>query len=151
MSKKQAEEVPIIKARQLAIYQAKEVVPAPRLDSCSTAAWQLLDSSLTNRHLSRFMKNKIPVLFWIQSVIMCLSFLFSQPWTYKRIILRAVKVFTSCTKFVQAICDRRHSFALVHHSCEEVVVYVHRRVLWPSIFLIFIVDELKNFVANNLF
>ena len=42
------------------------------------------------------------------------------------------------------------SFSRVHHSCEEVVVYVHHRVLWPSIFLIFIVDELKNFATNNL-
>ena len=48
------------------------------------------------------------------------------------IILRAIKVFTSCTsveqKFVQANCDRRHSFALVHRSCEEVAVFVHYRV-----------------------
>ena len=29
-------------------------------------------------------------------------------------------------------------FALVHRSCEEVAVFVHRRVLWPSIFSIFI-------------
>ena len=42
-------------------------------------------------------------------------------------------------KFVQAICNQRQSFALIHHSCEEVAVYVHLRVLWPSIFLIFIV------------
>ena len=31
------------------------------------------------------------------------------------------------------------AFALVHLSCEEVAVFVHRRVLWPNIFLIFIV------------
>ena len=37
-------------------------------------------------------------------------------------------------------------------SLEEVVMYVHRRVLWPSIFLIFfIVDEVKNFAANIFF
>ena len=30
-------------------------------------------------------------------------------------------------------------FVLVHLSCEEVVMFVHCRVLWPSIFSIFIV------------
>ena len=51
---------------------------------------------------------------------------------YKRIILRTVKVDISykCgAKFVQANCDRRHRFVLVHRSCEEVAMFVHRRVL----------------------
>ena len=41
-------------------------------------------------------------------------------------------------------------FALVHHFCEEGAVFVHRRILWPCILGIFIVDELRNFAANNL-
>ena len=49
------------------------------------------------------------------------------------IILRAVKVDTSCVsvekKFVQANCDRRQSLTLVHRSCEEVVVFLYRKIL----------------------
>ena len=42
--------------------------------------------------------------------------------------------------FVQANCNRRRSSCPSSSlSLEEVAVYVHRRVLWPSIFLIFIV------------
>ena len=40
---------------------------------------------------------------------------------------------------VQTNCDWRQSFCPVHLSLEEVAVYVHCRVLWPSIFFIFIV------------
>ena len=66
-------------------------------------ARQLLNSNSTDWHLSSFMKNRIQVLFWLQSVFMCLSFLFSQPYTYKRIILKAVKEFTSCTSVEQSL------------------------------------------------
>ena len=42
--------------------------------------------------------------------------------------------------FVQANCDRRRSSWPNSSLClEEVAVYLHRRVLWPSIFLNFIV------------
>ena len=42
--------------------------------------------------------------------------------------------------FVQENCDRRQSsWPSSSLSLEEVVVYLHHRVLWPSIFLIFIV------------
>ena len=42
--------------------------------------------------------------------------------------------------FVQANCDqKRSSCPSSSLSLEEVAVYMHRRVLWPSIFLIFIV------------
>ena len=54
-------------------------------------------------YLSRFMKNIILDLFLLQFVIMYLSFLFSQPQTYKRIILRAVKVDTSCTSVEKSL------------------------------------------------
>ena len=32
-------------------------------------------------------------------------------------------------KFVQANCDRRHRFVLVHRSCEEVAVFMYCKVL----------------------
>ena len=60
--------VHVIKAWQLVIYRA--------LKSCSSP-W--LDNSSTNRHLSRFMKFSFLGLFFIQSMIVCLGFLFSQP------------------------------------------------------------------------
>ena len=44
------------------------------------------------------------------------------------------------TNSVQENCDRRQgSWPSSSLSLEEVAVYLHRRVLWPSIFLIFIV------------
>ena len=64
-------------------------------------------------------------------------------------------MFISCTSiektlFKQIVIEDK-VLTLVHHYCEEVAVYVHHWVLWPSIFLIFIVwNELKNFAANNL-
>ena len=58
--------IPVIKAQQLAIYRA--------LKSCSSP-W--FNSNLTDRHLSRFMKFSFSGLFFIQSVIVCLGFLFS--------------------------------------------------------------------------
>ena len=40
---------------------------------------------------------------------------------------------------------------LVHYSLWRIYCVFTPRVLWPRSFLIFIVDELKNFAANNLF
>ena len=65
-------------------------------------------------------------------MIVCLGFLFSQPHTYKMIILSAVKEDTSYTSVEQSLFKQiviGHKFALVHHSCVEVAVFVHRRVL----------------------
>ena len=42
------------------------------------------------------------------------------------------KVYTSYTSVEQSLFKQfvtEDNFALVHHSCEEVVVFVHRRVL----------------------
>ena len=41
--------------------------------------------------------------------------------------------------------------ALVHYSIWKSYCVFTPKVLWPRSFLIFIVDELKNFTANNLF
>ena len=70
------------------------------------------------------------------------AFFFSHNPRHIKWFLRVVKVFTSCTSVEQSLFKQfvtRDSFALVHLSCEEVTVFVHRRVLWPSIFLIFII------------
>ena len=51
---------------------------------------------------------------------------------------------------VTCIVWQETEFALVHLSlCRSYCVFTPR-VLWPRSFLIFIVDELKNFAANNL-
>ena len=87
-------------------------------------------------------------------MFLCVWDFFSHNPRHKRIILRSVKVFISCTSVEQSLFKKivtEDRICLVHHSCEEVTVFVHHRVLWPSIFLIFIVDKLKNFAANNLF
>ena len=119
----------------------------------SLVARQLLDSSLTDRHLSWFMKNRFSVLFWLQSVIMCLGFLVSQPRHIKWLFYGLSKC-SWIAQVLSKVCSSKLwpeiDFALVHRSCEEVAAFVHRRVLWPSIFLIFIMDELKNFAAKNL-
>ena len=63
-----SQKVLFIKARQLASIEAQR------------AAWiPWLDSSLTDKYLSRFMKLKFSSLFFIKSVIICFGFLFSQP------------------------------------------------------------------------
>ena len=95
-------------------------------ESCgSTAARQI-------RYLSRFMKLRFSSVFFIQSMIICLDFIFPQTQTYIRIILRAIKCDTSCTSveqnFVQANCDRRQNLPQFIF-CEEATVFVHRRVL----------------------
>ena len=82
------------------------------------------------------MKLNFSELFFTHIQAMCLGFLLSQPWTYIRIILRAV--IRLLHLLLQAYYDRRQ-FSLVHHSLEETAVFVRRRVLWPMSFLIFIV------------
>ena len=62
------------------VYQSSTASYPSSLRSCSSPeARQLLDSTSTDSYLSSFMKNRIPVLFWLQSGFMCLGFLFSQP------------------------------------------------------------------------
>ena len=62
--------------------------------------------------------------------------------------------FKSCHKVMQknnpCILWLEAEIALVHHIlCRSYYVFTPR-VLWPRSFLIFTVDELKNFTANNL-
>ena len=62
--------------------------------------------------------------------------------------------FKSCHKVMQknnpCILWLEAEIALVHHIlCRSYYVFTPR-VLWPRSFLIFTIDELKKFVANNL-
>ena len=59
----------------------------------------------------------------------CLGFIFSQPKTYIRIILRAVTADApQCKSFSQAYCEPE-TYALVHLSFQEAATFVRRRVL----------------------
>ena len=59
----------------------------------------------------------------------CLGFLFSQPKTYIRIVLRAVTGDApQCKIFSRAYFESR-IYALVHLSLGEAAVFVHYRVL----------------------
>ena len=56
---------------------------------------------------------------------------------------------TQVAQVLRKICScklwPKIEFALVHLSCEEAVVFVHRRVLWPmsfSIFIVWLTEEL---------
>ena len=74
---------------------------------------------------------------------------------YKKIILRVVNRLTSCSSIVKIlfkqIVTRDEVLALIHHSCEEVAVYVHHLGFVTKHLLdLHRVDELKNFAANNL-
>ena len=83
---------------------------------------------------------------------MCLGLLFLQPWTYKMIILRAVKGDTSCTSVEQSlfkqIMTRDRICPNSSFLCRSCCVCAPQGFV--TIFQIFIVDELKNFAANNL-
>ena len=84
---------------------------------------------------------------------MCLSFLFLQPQTYKMIILRTVKVYTSCTSFEnslfkQFVTDDRvcpSSSLLKKLLCMCTVGFCNQGTSRSSS-----CDKLKNFAANNL-
>ena len=71
------------------------------------------------------------------------------------IILRAVKRFASCTSIEKTlfkqIVTEDEVLAVVHHSCEEIAMYVHHWVLVTKHILdLHRWNELKNFAANNL-
>ena len=56
------------------------------------------------------------------------------------IILRAVNKLASCTSIEKTLFKQivtgDEVLTLVHHSCEEVAVYMYHWVLWPSIFIV---------------
>ena len=106
---------------------------------CSTPSQQLLDTS----YLSRFKNFRILIWFsW--NPWMCLwAFFFLNPrhikWLFKS-RQNVHKLHKHWANSLQANCDQRRNSCLSSSlSLEEVAVYVHHKVLWPSIFLIFIV------------
>ena len=92
-------------------------------------------------------------LFFIQSVIICLGFLFLQPQTYKKIILRAVKGDTSCTSveqslFMQIVIGNNlpQFISLVKKLlCLCIIGFCNQGASRSSS-----CDKLKNFATNNL-
>ena len=85
---------------------------------------------------------------------MCLCFLFSEPQTYKRIILSAVKDGTSCKSveqslFKQIVTEDRifPSLSFLWRSC---CVCAPLGFVTKHLLDLHRLDELKNFVANNL-
>ena len=67
------------------------------------------------------MKFKFPDMFLTYIQVICVGFLFSQSYTYIRIILRAIK--GDAKGFIDAYCDQIQS-ALIHISLEEAVAFV---------------------------
>ena len=85
---------------------------------------------------------------------MCLGFLFSQSQTYKRIILRAVNVDTSCTSVEQSLFKQTvtkdkicPNSSLLCRSCR---VCAPQGFVTKHLLDLHHLDELKNFAANNL-
>ena len=89
----------------------------------------MLDSSQQVPYLLRFMKIIFSNLISLQSMDTCLGFLLLQPYTYIKIILRAITDdATKCKGFSQVYCELE-TCALVHLPLQEAVVFVRHRVL----------------------
>ena len=99
---------------------------------------QLLDTF----YLSRFINFRILIWFSWDSWLCVWAFFSPNPKHIKDCFKgcqRVHKLHKHWVNFVQANCDQRQSSCPSSSlSLEEVAVYLHRRVLWPSIFLIFI-------------
>ena len=110
-----------------------------------------LDGSSTDRYRSRFMKLKFssfffhPIhdyMFWLSSLTTLNIYK-----DYFKGRQRWHKLHKCWVKFCSCKLWPETKFALLHLSYDEVAVFVHRRVLWPMKFLIFIVwwtEELCN-------
>ena len=85
---------------------------------------------------------------------MCLGFLFSQSQMYKRIILRAVKVDTSCTSVGQSLFKQIVTKDRICLSssflCRSCYVCTLQGFVTKYLFDLHHLDELKNFAVNNL-
>ena len=99
-------------------------------------------SSAEARHklfLSRLTNSELPNLIFGPCRNICIGFLFSQPQTYIKFILKAV-AHAESNLVTQCLILSERSYCVFTP-----------RVLLSISFLFFIVDELKNFAANNLF
>ena len=119
----------------VASIELKKVV---QISVCSTPSRQLLDTS----YLSRFKIFRIQIWFSWDSWICLWNFVSPNPRHIKDCFKgrqTVHKLHKHKANSVQANCDqRRSSYPNSSLSLEEVAVYVHHRVLWLSIFLIFI-------------
>ena len=70
-------------------------------------------------YISRITKFRLPSLFFTHIQVICVGFLFSQPWTYIRIILRAVKGDVTWFKVIIHSNYDRRQFVIIHLSLEE--------------------------------
>ena len=103
--------------------------------SCSCAQ-HLLDTF----YLSRFMNFRILIWFSWDPWLCVWAFFSPNPNDCFKGRQRVCKLHKHWANSVQANCDRRRSSCPSSSlSLKEVAVYLHRRILWPSIFLIFIV------------
>ena len=117
----------------------------------------LAQGSTTSRqigYLSRFMKNRFLNSVFIQSMGIYLGLFFSQPQTYIRIILRAVKGYTSCTtaqfhsvkkRVTENLVCPSSSFSLRSCCVLYTLGFYDQATSWSSS-----CDELKNITVNIL-
>ena len=91
LSKKQAEKCKFIKTRQLHLSSLRKLFQPHVLNTCLTAS------------ICRGLKKQKFYSVFLKFVNVSLGLLFSQPQTYKMIVLRAVKEFTSCTSIEQSL------------------------------------------------
>ena len=85
---------------------------------------------------------------------MCLSFLFSQPQIYKMIILRVIKVDTSCTSVEQSLVKQTVTgdriCPISSFLCRSCYAYTPQGFVINHLLDLHHLDELKNFATNNL-
>ena len=94
-----------------------------KLDKC---IYRDLISEARQIALSRIMKFRFTDLVSRIFMCICVGFLFSQLYTYIRIILKTIKGdATWCKVIIHSNYDRRQ-FALNHLSLKEAVVFVHQ-------------------------
>ena len=110
-----------------------------------------LTASSINRVFVKVYEVQFFELIFNQSMNVCLDFLFSQPETYIRIILRAIKCDTSCTRAQFHKCKESITGNLVCLSSSRsyyvlyTVRFCDQATSWSLS-----CDELKNFATNIL-
>ena len=134
LTKKQVKNVLLIKARQNPFYRELLL----KLDRSSTQA-----ASIENYKIRFSRSNYTHILEYLHRV-----YFLTNLNIYK-------DYFKGCHKMMKknntCIVWPEEKIALVHHSLCKSYCVVMPRVLWPRSFLIFIVNELKNFSANIFF
>ena len=110
----------------------------------STEAWHRL-------YLSRITKSGFPDLITRISLSICVGFSFLTTLDiYKDYFKSRHNGCKALKKNNPCILRLETEIALIHHILYRSYCVFTPRVLWPMNFLIFTVDELKNFATNNL-